>query len=73
MLHVFSSRAACEPIVDAFLQTEKRKILEYRSKDLTRRIRRRDLLKLQHIRFGEFLAELESDVLSEYYVDTLDI
>ena len=73
MLHVFSSRAACEPFVDAFLQTEKRKILEYRSNDLTRRIRRRDLLKLQHIRFGEFLAELESDVLSEYYVDTLDI
>jgi hypothetical protein len=73
ILHIFSSSAECEPVLGEFLRAEKTKILEYRDSDISRRQRRRDLLRLQHIRFGEFLAELESEQLSEYYVDTLDI
>jgi Cdc6-like AAA superfamily ATPase len=73
LLITYDNKQRCEEIVSEFLDPLKDRILEYYSQQNSSRRIKKKTTDFQQISFGEFLAEHESEELSDYYVETFNL
>jgi len=73
LLIKYDSKQSCEKIVTEFLDALKNNLLDYYSQQKNNQKTKRESTEFQKIRFGEILAENESEELADYYVQTFDI
>lgn len=69
LLIKYSNKKRCEEIIIDFLSSREERLLEYYSQQNISQKIQRQLTEFQEISFGEFLAEHESEDLSDYYVE----
>jgi Cdc6-like AAA superfamily ATPase len=70
LLIKYRTKKRCEQIINEFLSARQERLLEYYSQQNISQKIQRQLTEFQQITFGEFLAEDESEDLSDYYVET---
>ncbi len=72
-LSKYNTKKGCEQVVSEFLESLKLEILRSYSQVVTSKKNKKQLTEFQKISFGEFLAEHESDILVDYYVETFSM
>src|SRR6476661_3375488 len=72
LLIKYSNKKRCEEIINEFLFPLKERLLEYYFQQNKSQKIKIKLTEFQQISFGEFLAEHESEDLSDYYVETFN-
>ena len=73
LLIKYSTKKRCEQVVSEFLDSLKLEIVKSYSQVVTNNKNKKQLTEFQKISFGEFLAEHESEILVDYYVETFNM